>query len=105
MTTGGDLIQLSDYRPHLSGAACCVACGHRWQAVAPAGTVELECPACRTLKGLFRNFCEPHDSTHRYLCQCGSYAFGITIVDDVPVVHCLVCGVPHHNLRVYEDDT
>ncbi len=39
---------------HLEGEALCTACGHTWQALAPLGTVALECPACHTMKGLYR---------------------------------------------------
>ena len=37
--------------PHLAGEAECTACGHRWAAVAPVGTVHLDCPACDRLQG------------------------------------------------------
>ena len=33
--------------PHISGDARCLACKHEWVAVAPIGTIWLECPACK----------------------------------------------------------
>ena len=37
--------------PHLACKARCVACKHEWQAVAPLGTLELECPSCGLTRG------------------------------------------------------
>lgn len=51
MTT---ILQFPDQRPsvpHLCGKAYCIGCQHTWDAVAPVGTVWLECPKCKTPKG------------------------------------------------------
>ncbi len=74
----GNLLQLQtriERGAHLSGAAHCLQCKHEWTAVAPVGTVELECPACHTMKGLFRHACEP---TAAWTCGCGCYIFMIS---------------------------
>jgi len=49
----GEVIELDDYRPHVSGEAACLLCGHMWVAVAPVGTVVLECPGCHSMAGRF----------------------------------------------------
>ncbi len=61
--------------PHLSGHAHCVHCGHKWVAVAPVGTRELECPECHTIKGAFTGGCEPEIG---WTCNCGCYLFTIS---------------------------
>ena len=38
---------------HITGNAQCVLCQKTWVAVAPAGTVWLECPYCFSNKGSF----------------------------------------------------
>lgn len=49
-----DLAQAkADREPHLSGAAVCLACKHEWVAVAPVGTVWMECPACSIERGRY----------------------------------------------------
>ena len=49
-----DLAQAkADREPHLSGAAVCLACKHEWVAVAPVGTVWMECPACSLERGRY----------------------------------------------------
>jgi hypothetical protein len=74
----GELMHLptrTERGPHLSGEAHCLQCSHEWQGVAPVGTVELQCPECHTMKGLFRNGCEP---TVAWVCGCGCYLFTIS---------------------------
>ena len=60
--------------PHLSGKAFCSACDHDWEAVAPVGTVLLECPSCGTNKGRFLEFCLPENDVY-WECKCGCCAF------------------------------
>ena len=56
---------------YLSGWAACLACGHGWVAVAPSGVYELECPECKTLRGVFEALVIP-EGEDLYLCRdCG----------------------------------
>jgi len=43
-----NVVRLDDFRPHVCFEAMCIACSHRWQAVAPDVTIlaDIECPAC-----------------------------------------------------------
>jgi hypothetical protein len=72
--------------PHLSGRAVCIGCKHVWQAVAPVGTVELECPACGLEKGRYAGLVET--ATRRWTCNCGNDLFHITTDD----IYCVGCG-------------
>jgi len=62
--------------PHLSGEAFCARCHHEWISVAPVGTVDIECPECHTMKGLFKHGCEPQYEA--WTCNCGCYMFMIS---------------------------
>jgi len=68
-----DVINIDEQRPHLTGEARCVACGHTWVAVAPVGTKELECPECLTEKGLYRYNVVPNGKI--WECDCGCDLF------------------------------
>ena len=46
------LHNIADYRPHYADASVCFSCWHKWVAVAPAGTMILECPACHKMNGI-----------------------------------------------------
>lgn len=47
------VVSLGSRRPARSGTAQCLACHHEWSAVAPLGVVDLECPTCHLLRGVF----------------------------------------------------
>lgn len=64
--------------PHAAGEAFCLQCNHEWVAVAPTGTVHLECPACKTHKGLFKFPCGPSEGTPVWTCPCGNQLFNMT---------------------------
>lgn len=84
----GDVVEISDYKPHASGESKCLACGYKWVAVAPVGVVELKCPECETMRGVWSQplvpdayvwYCHEcgndiHFATKDYLCcaRCGS---------------------------------
>lgn len=74
-----EVIELSIKRaerlPHLAGPAICGVCGHEWQAVAPVGTVHLDCPRCDRLFGTFKNAVEPDEA---WRCTCGEMLFWMT---------------------------
>lgn len=72
-----NIINLADRKldPHGSGEAHCMLCAHTWVAVAPVGTVWLECPECKANKGTFSFAYEPATS---WQCDCGNKLFYIT---------------------------
>lgn len=75
---------------HSSGPAFCLQCAHEWEAVAETGAVQLECPSCKTMKGLFKypSFFGSPDTLIR-TCGCGNQLFYIT-----PQGHlCPNCGI------------
>lgn len=49
----GEVAALDDYRPTMQGPATCLDCGHRWEAVAPPGTVTMTCKSCGLDKGVW----------------------------------------------------
>lgn len=72
----GQIIDLQSRKPvaTLEGSAHCRECGHSWQAVIPVGHVVLECPACRTFKGVFDYGMLPEKGTI-WRCNCGNDLF------------------------------
>ena len=74
--------------PHLAGEAFCIQCKHKWVAVAPSGTVDLECPSCHTMKGLLKYPCEPENSA--WVCYCGCHVF---MISELTNIICWNCGV------------
>ena len=81
----GELISLAEQRPHISGNALCLECDDQWLAVAPVGTVELECPSCSTWKGVFAGMTAPETVL---ACDCGNQHFYITETSAI----CAKCG-------------
>lgn len=67
-----NVVELDKFRPHVSGQAKCAGCNHEWVAVAPTGTVQLECPNCERLTGRF--YCGAMPETF-FECNCGSSCF------------------------------
>lgn len=82
----GDVIDLADHRPHNSGTAQCLACRHKWVATAPVGVVELECPGCHGMTGVFSALCVT--GFPQFTCDCGSALFSI----DTHGAYCIRCG-------------
>jgi hypothetical protein len=74
--------------PHLSGLARCDGCGHQWEAVAPVGTVILECPRCESMQGRYRYPVQRSETV--WECMCGCQTFGIT-AEHGP--YCTRCGL------------
>lgn len=71
------------------GEAFCIQCDHRWQAVAPTGVVDLECPNCKTMKGHFTYLCMPEEGTEVRECDCGNQFFILTRIGHM----CPNCGI------------
>ena len=74
--------------PHGTGPAFCIGCRHEWSAIAPAGTVELECPQCECMKGRFRNLFETYEDEKVWVCNCGNDLFKVTETGTM----CVNCG-------------
>jgi hypothetical protein len=88
----GDLINIADHKPHLSGIAKCLQCGHEWEAVAPVGSAScLECENCHTYKGVMKGLASPDVM---YMCNCGNDVFYVG--PDGPM--CCLCGLVHYDL-------
>lgn len=82
----GKVVDLQSRRPHIQGPAICTQCDYTWHAVEPVGTKVLDCPECKTSKGLFAHPCEPEV---KFKCNCGEMLFWIT--QDGPM--CRGCGI------------
>jgi hypothetical protein len=81
------VVRIERDEPHLTGQAVCTTCGHEWQAVAAAGTVHLDCPACQRMQGIFKNAVEPQNA---WACNCsGNKLFFLTRAGAM----CRMCGV------------
>lgn len=85
----GKVIELDAYRPHASGPAKCVGCGHSWVAVALLGVYRLTCPACSLEKGVWYGLHAGNPDTPHWACTCGNNLF--TVEDDRIV--CARCGI------------
>ncbi len=72
---------------HGSGQACCTACNHEWVATAPLGTLWLECPSCKTERGIFK-FTFLRAGVEHWTCNCGNQLFYITRDG----AYCPACG-------------
>jgi len=84
------VIDIDSHRPHFKGEAVCLHCDHHWIAVAPAGTITgLECPECRTHRGIFDYGFGAGAGQSRLLCiACECDLFYIRPNG----VHCHRCG-------------
>ena len=72
--------------PHISGDARCLACQHEWVAIAPIGTIWLECPACSLDRG--RYIAQALRDGDHWHCACGCDLFYVTDAG----VYCPNCG-------------
>ena len=81
-----NVVNLSEYKPHIQGAARCLDCKHEWQGVAPEATEWLECPSCSLVRG---RFIHPHyrNDSH-WQCGCGNDLFQVTVEG----TYCPNCG-------------
>lgn len=71
------------------GEAFCIACDYRWTAVAPTGTIDLECPNCKSMKGHWAFAFSPEEGQLVRSCDCGNQLFLLT-----PDGHlCANCGL------------
>lgn len=63
-------------------------CNHTWAAVVPVGSIELECPECKTMKGRFTFPFSPPTS-HVWECACKNQLFNVSHEG----IFCPNCGV------------
>jgi len=63
---------------NITGPAFCIQCNHTWIAVVPTGIVQLECPSCHTMKGLFRYPSHVGIDEDFRECSCGNSLFYLT---------------------------
>ena len=77
--------------PHRQGLARCIGCGHGWEAVAPAGTIALECPLCGSSKGRFLEVVGLPVGTRRWVCACENELFYVL----ERTMICANCGGEH----------
>lgn len=81
--------------PVFEGPAICLNCRHEWQAEAPVGVWQLECPACTTMKGLFRYPVGANANDLFFACNCGCEALTAYKRGDYFYLRCMNCGVDH----------
>lgn len=67
-----NVINFNDKKPHLYGTAICLHCNHTWEAVAPIGATEYECPECGLFKGVPQGLCISEVIAQ---CNCGCQHF------------------------------
>lgn len=81
-----------DRQPHLSGKARCLACKHEWDAVAPQGTLDLECPECATTRGVWKHPFSADVGQKLFVCnhcECDHF-----VIQPHRVI-CIGCGTFH----------
>lgn len=72
-----NLINISDYMPHVSGPAICTKCRHEWVYVAEKSAERdtLECPSCGLYYGVLA---APFIPETVWECDCGSQLYYCT---------------------------
>jgi len=71
------------------GEAFCIQCGAEWMDVAQTGIVQLECPECKTMKGLLKFPFHFQEGALVRQCNCGNQLFYLS-----PEGHlCANCGI------------
>jgi len=86
----GKVVSIEDKKGQWgTGEAFCIGCKHEWVAVATTGTTELECPNCKSMKGIYRFQFMPSEGQLVRECNCGNQLFYLT-----PDGHlCANCGL------------
>lgn len=86
----GDVVQIrfADEKvdPCLEGIAVCLDCKKEWTAIAPIGTIWLECPKCGLKRGRYK-FPTQRDG-EEWKCNCGNDLFHIK----PDGIYCPNCG-------------
>ena len=73
----GEIVDINQNKPHMSGPAKCLNCGHKWQAVILKDGYEggFECSECGQLKGEFVGTFVPKEM---FKCSCECDLFFLT---------------------------
>lgn len=79
-------------QPHWRGTAYCVGCKEEWQAVAPIGTMSLDCPACELPKGVPKYPFGADEGDLLLVCDCGCEALTAYRRKGLFYVKCMACG-------------
>jgi len=79
-------------QPHWTGTAYCVGCKHEWQAVAPVGSENLECPSCTLPKGVPKYPFGAEEGDMVLTCDCGCEALTAYRRVGHFYVKCMSCG-------------
>ena len=82
----GDVTPINRH-PTMEGEARCTQCGHCWEGVAPVGTIELECPQCHAMRGVFIYPIDP-PLPEVWQCGCGGDLFYV----GKQAIVCARCG-------------
>jgi hypothetical protein len=75
--------------PHVAGELFCQACDHEWTAVWELGTMEFECPECKSMRGRSKFDVAPAPGSKVWTCRvCENQLF--QLLNDR--IHCPRCG-------------
>tara|TARA_Y100000815_G_C13263217_1_gene470132 strand:- start:118 stop:429 length:312 start_codon:yes stop_codon:yes gene_type:complete len=77
---------------HVCGTAKCLQCRHEWEAVAPVGTIDLECPECSLPRGIWKYNFGPMEGDQMLVCDCGNDALSAYLRHGKMCVKCMACG-------------
>lgn len=79
-------------QPHWHGLVRCVGCQHEWEAVAPLGTLWLECPSCSSPKGHPKYPFGAQVGDAVFACKCGGEALTAYKRGTHFYLRCMGCG-------------
>lgn len=82
--------------PMWRGRGKCLDCKHEWMAACPylddyGAQLELECPQCKTMRGVWMGQFAPAPGELLFICGCGAAQFAI--IKTGP--QCVGCGREH----------
>lgn len=72
--------------PHQQGPCRCVKCKHEWRGSAAEGAMNLECPECHCMTGIFAAIVLP--TGYVWECKCGNIFQCVTRSEII----CVSCG-------------
>ena len=84
----GEIHDINENTPHAQGPAICLGCNHKWVAVLPVGLIDMECPNCGLIKGVFKGLTLP--SKTLWSCVCGCPHF---FLNEDYSFYCCLCGL------------